>query len=188
MAPAANTNDAKQPAQEEPLRLHIGGLEPKAGWKIFNIQPGPNVDFVGDCGSLCQFADGSVAQIYASHVYEHLGHREELPAALKEAHRVLQDGGLLQVSVPNFVAIARMIAEPQRTPQEQYMLLCHLYGAQADAHDFHKSGLTAKLLALFLRRAGFRTIRRVQRFDLFDDWSGRQRFGRPISLNIEATK
>ena len=45
------------------LRLHIGGTQAKEGWKILNIEPGPQVDFVGDCGSLPQFAENSVERI-----------------------------------------------------------------------------------------------------------------------------
>jgi predicted SAM-dependent methyltransferase len=73
----------------EPLRLHIGGKEKKAGWKILNVQAGPDVDFVGNCTDLAQFADGSAQELYASHVLEHLGYKEQLPRALAEFHRVL---------------------------------------------------------------------------------------------------
>ena len=41
----------------EPLRLHIGGVEPKAGWKILNAAAGPHVDFHGDVSLLRSFAD-----------------------------------------------------------------------------------------------------------------------------------
>jgi predicted SAM-dependent methyltransferase len=172
----------------EPLRLHIGGTEPKVGWKILNIQPGAHVDFVGSCVSLAQFAEGSVAQIYASHVYEHLSHRDELPSALKEAHRVLMLGGLLQISVPDLAAITTMMLEPKRTVQEQYTLMRHIFGGQADDHDFHKVGLTGPMLRAFLHMAGFEDVERVAPFGLFNDWSGVQRFGRLISLNMQARK
>lgn len=32
-----------------PFRLNIGGEVARDGWKILNIQPGPHVDFVGNC-------------------------------------------------------------------------------------------------------------------------------------------
>jgi predicted SAM-dependent methyltransferase len=172
----------------EPLRLHIGGKETKAGWKILNIQPSPNTDFVGNCVSLTQFTEGSVAQIYASHVYEHLSHRNELPAALKEAHRVLMPGGLLQISVPDFAAIARMILAPNRTVKEQYSLMGHLFGAQVDEYDYHKAGLTGPMLRGHLMGAGFTDIERVAPFGLFNDWSAAQRYGRYISVNMQARK
>lgn len=74
------------------MRLHIGGTEVKAGWKILNVQPGPGVDYIGDCSDLSQIADGSVDEIYASHVLEHLGYVEKLPRAHTEFHRVLKKG------------------------------------------------------------------------------------------------
>jgi predicted SAM-dependent methyltransferase len=188
MVEASRPPEAASAGGAAALRLHIGGTEPREGWRIFNIAPGPHVDFVGDCSSLAQFSDASVERIYASHVYEHLGHRGALLAALKEAHRVLIPDGLLQVSVPDILAIAAMMAEPARTAREQYGLMCHIFGAQQDDHDVHKVGLTAKLLSAFLRQAGFERIRRVAGFGLFRDWSDARRFGRPISLNMEARK
>ena len=46
------------------------------------------MDFVGDCSEMSQIADGSVDEIYASHVLEHLGYVEKLPRALAGIHRV----------------------------------------------------------------------------------------------------
>ncbi len=83
------------------LRLHIGGKDVKPGWKILNVQPGPGVDYVGTCTDLSAFGDRSVAEIYASHVLEHLSYTEELPRALKEFHRVLVPGARLRVAVPD---------------------------------------------------------------------------------------
>ena len=170
------------------LWLHIGGTEAKEGWKILNIAPAAHVDFVGDCRSLPQFADNSVERIYASHVYEHLGHTSELDGALKEAMRVLVPGGLLQISAPDLETIARIIVDPKSTWRDHYFVGSVIFGLQTDAHDFHKVGLTHKLLAAYLRHAGFSDIRRVEPFKLFDDWSGRHIYGRLVSLNMEARK
>ena len=46
------------------------------------------------------FADGSVAAIYSSHVFEHL-HVDVAEAALAECHRVLAPGGVVRVVVPD---------------------------------------------------------------------------------------
>ena len=54
------------------MKLHIGGKEVKPGWKILNVQQFPGVDFVGDICDLGQFADGSIDEVYASHVLEHV--------------------------------------------------------------------------------------------------------------------
>jgi predicted SAM-dependent methyltransferase len=169
------------------LRLHIGGTEAKEGWKILNIVPGPHVDFVGDCQTLTQFADNSVERIYASHVYEHLGH-EQLDPALREAKRVLMPGGLIQISVPDLATSARIILDPKSTWREHYFVQGLIYGLQEDAYDFHKIGLTGKLLGAFLEHAGFADVRRVKAFGIFSDWSGRSVHGQLVSLNMEARK
>ena len=70
--------DKSHPA---PRRLHIGGQVPHADWKILDVQPGPHVDYVGDCRDLSAFGDNSLLEIYASHVIEHLGYAKELPLA-----------------------------------------------------------------------------------------------------------
>ena len=85
-----------------PLRLHIGGREPHPDWQIVNIVPSENADYVRSCTDLSPFADGTVAEIYASHVVEHLGYKRDLVKALTEFHRVLEPGGRLLVSVPAY--------------------------------------------------------------------------------------
>lgn len=172
----------------ERLRLHIGGRQPKPGWKILNIQPGPHVDYIGDCTSLAQFADGSVAEVYASHVFEHLGFRVELPQALREVWRVLEPGGVFRISVPDFECLCRLFVDPNTPADQKFSLMMHVFGAQEDPYDFHRVGLTQAFLAAMLFKAGFTRARRVKEFGLFDDYSSYRRFGVLISLNIEAYK
>jgi predicted SAM-dependent methyltransferase len=172
----------------EPLRLHIGGTEARAGWKILNIQPGPHVDYVGTAVSLAPFADASVAEVYASHVLEHLGFRDELPLALGEIHRVLVPGGVVRISVPDFETLCRLFVHPEVPAEQKFSLMMHVFGAQEDPYDLHKVGFTADFMFAFLAQAGFQRFRRVENFDLFNDFSRAQRFGVPISLNVEAYK
>jgi predicted SAM-dependent methyltransferase len=82
--------------REAPLRLHVGGPLAHPDWKIFDVRPDSQVDFVGDCTDLSRFESGSVAEIYASHVLEHLGYIEELPRTLREFRRVLAPRGTLR--------------------------------------------------------------------------------------------
>ena len=112
----------------------------------------------------------------------------ELDAALKEALRVLVPGGLFQISAPDLAMAASIIVDPKSTWRDHFYVGSLIFGLQADAYDFHKVGLTDKLLTAYLRHAGFSSIRSVNPFGLFDDWSGRQINGRPVSLNMEAHK
>jgi predicted O-linked N-acetylglucosamine transferase (SPINDLY family)/predicted SAM-dependent methyltransferase len=169
-------------------RLHIGGREPKPGWHILNVQPGPHVDFVGNCVDLSMFPDGSVEEIYASHVFEHLGFRTELPRALREVQRILTPSGRLRISVPDLEALSRLLVSPEVPKNQRFSLMMHLFGAQEDPYDQHRVGFTEEILGMFLKRAGFVRMKRVSEFGLFDDFSSYRRFGVLISLNVEAYK
>ena len=173
---------------DAPIRLHIGGKEAKEGWTLLNAQPGPNVDIVGDFRDLSRFTDQSVAEIYASHVLEHLAYSEEVLPALKECHRILVPGGRLMLAVPDMAAICRLMVHDAATVQVQYQLMRMLFGGQTDAWDYHKAGFTPDLLAGFLGNAGFQEVQRVERFDLFDDTSRLTVGEVPVSLNVIASK
>ena len=172
----------------EPLRLHIGGEEVRAGWKILNIQAKPGVDFVGDCTDLSRFADNSVEEIYASHVYEHLGYQVELPRALREAWRVLKPGGILRAGVPDLQMLCEMFLRPGQSKIERFYVQRMMFGGQIDAYDFHKVGLSMDILTQFLKVAGFRSVRRVEEFNLFKDTSVATPGYTNMSLNVIAMK
>ena len=170
------------------MRLHIGGQIAHPDWKILNVQPGPQVDFVGDCSDLRQFADASVTEIYASHVLEHLGFKQEMPAALNEFHRVLVPGGGLRIGVPDLAALCVLYVDPALDAEDRYQVMRMLYGGQLNNADFHFAGYDAESLALRLQKAGFVGVERVDSFELFDDSSTFYFKGRPISLNLRARK
>lgn len=177
-----------QVADTEPLRLHIGGQAPKEGWKILNIQPGPHVDFMGSCTDLEQFSDGSVAEVYASHVLEHLDYVRELPHTLKEIHRILAPTGSLHISVPDLECLMRLYSRPNVSPNDRFMIMRMMFGGQIDAFDFHKVGLTFEFLCHFLGQAGFPAATRVAEHGLFEDTSSMRFLGELISLNVIAHK
>ncbi|OGA55760.1 MAG: hypothetical protein A3G81_19560 [Betaproteobacteria bacterium RIFCSPLOWO2_12_FULL_65_14] len=173
---------------QQTLRLHVGGWQFMPGWKILNVQPGPGVDYVGDCSDLGQFADGSVDEIYASHVLEHLGYLEKLPRALAEFRRVLKPGGAARISVPDFEILCRMFIDPRYSAEQRIHIMRMAFGGQVDADDFHHVGLSFEILRDFLQSAGFSRVERVAEFGLFEDTSLFKFAGVPISLNVIAYK
>jgi predicted SAM-dependent methyltransferase len=175
-------------ASREPFRLHLGGLERREGWKVLNAQPGPHVDFVGTCDDLGRFADGSVDEVYASHILEHLSYFDELPRTLYEAARVMRPGGLLRVAVPDLEALAGLVTRPGMDFLGQFHVMRTIYGGQSDPWDYHKCGFTLEILRTLLACYRFGGVQRVGSFGLFQDCSELSLWGRPISLNVTAVR
>jgi predicted SAM-dependent methyltransferase len=169
------------------MKLHIGARVRIEGWKTLDIAPGPDVDFVGDCKNLAQFADASVEAIYASHVLEHVPYRLA-EATLKEWHRVLAPGGTIMISVPDLETLANLYVNARTNAQARRFVMQMMFGGQADDHDFHYAGYDAALLAHLMKQAGFVEIARVSEFGVADDTSRMRFFGVPISLNLSARK
>jgi predicted SAM-dependent methyltransferase len=63
-----------------------------------------------------------------------------------------------------------------------------IFGGRMTDYDIHYVGLNFEFPGGFLQEAGFREIRRVQEFGLFNDTSRLAFGGLPISLNVEARK
>ncbi len=169
-------------------RLNIGGTERRDGWKILNILPGPDVDYVGNCTDLAQFADSSVDEVYASHVLEHLGYGEDLSRALEAIRRILKPGGRLRISVPDLDVLFRLYLNPDSDQSMRWQIMRIIYGGQVDEYDYHKLGFSWDSLSWYLRQIGFRNIQRVQEFGIFDDTSNLRMGGQLISLSVEARK
>lgn len=166
------------------MKLHIGGRERKEGWVNLNIEPGEAVDIVGDCQDLSQFADDSIAEIYASHVIEHLSYATELLPTLKEFRRILKKpGGKLMLSVPDMEVLFRVFLNGDVKTRFEAMRI--IMGGQCYPHDFHKTAFSHDILCEYLAHAGFQGIKRVDDFGLFDDYSKKIYFGEKISLNLE---
>ncbi|HYF13721.1 MAG TPA: methyltransferase domain-containing protein [Phycisphaerales bacterium] len=184
-APPSTPTKADAP---EPLRLHIGGEEVKEGWKIYNVQQLPGVDYIGNALDLSQFADGSVTEVYGSHIYEHLDYVRELPIAFKEVFRVLRPSGLFRLGVPDIEVLARLIIDPRLSFEEKWHVQRMIIGGQTNPWDYHKVGFTFDFLKYMLEATGFRHVRRVQTFNLFRDATVLAFKGVPISLNVQALK
>ena len=173
------------------MKLHIGGMEKKEGWKILNIQKNngreKDVDFVGDISDLSQFKDGSIEEIYASHTLEHVNQKNMLKT-LKGIHRTLNDEGKFYVSVPDMDILCRLFLDPKSPLKIKFEVMRMMFGGQIDEFDYHYFGWNMLLMEYFLKDAGFKKIERVKSFSLFDDTSEFSFYGVPISLNVIAFK
>lgn len=168
-------------------RLHIGGKQVRAGWKILNAVAAEGVDYLGDVRDLSGFDDGQFAEVYASHVLEHLSQQEILPV-LQGIARILESGGRLMVSVPDLDILCRLFVSPQLGANERFHVMRMLFGGQTDAYDYHYIGLNHEFLQHYLISAGFSKVTRVDSFGLFDDTSEFKPYGVAISLNLLAIK
>ncbi|MDO9095509.1 MAG: methyltransferase domain-containing protein [Rubrivivax sp.] len=170
-------------------RLHIGGKQRRDGWEILDVNPGPLVDHQGNAIDLGQFADGSFAEVYASHVLEHFDYKDALMTALREWHRVLAPGGVLRLSVPDIDVLAHLLLQRHKLDVNQrFQVMRMIFGGHVDAHDYHLVGLNQDFLAGYLQSAGFEQLQRVPRHGLFHDTSDMVVAGVPISLNLNAFK
>jgi predicted SAM-dependent methyltransferase len=170
------------------MKLNIGARTRAEGWHTFDIVPGPEVDFVGDCRDLAQFAANSVDTIYASHVLEHVRYATELAPTLKRWFLVLKPGGMLMISVPDLRTLCHLFLHPKAQMGDRFQIMRMMFGGQMDPHDLHYVGFDFEILGQYLFDAGFREIRKVEDFKLFRDTSLQQFAGVPISLNVSAQK
>ncbi len=172
------------------MKLHIGGKQPHPDWKILDVEPRPEVDFVCDAADLSQFPDESISAIYASHVLEHFyyGLNYELSLVLMEWFRVLAPTGQLMISVPNLQTLCWLYCDPKNTKEERFALMRMLFGGQVNEYDVHKVGLDADILAGFLSDVGFANMQIIDEFHLFQDCSALRWKGQLISLNVIVTK
>ncbi len=179
------------------LKLHIGcGMRVIPGFKHVDIIDAPHIDYRCSVDNLCDFADGSVSLIYASHVLEHFG-RHEVEAVLKGWYRVLMPGGIVRIAVPDFAAVVELY-EQEGLKDGMSGLVGLICGGQRNQYDFHKVIFDEAFLSFLLRKIGFKEIRpwdwRTTEHAHIDDYS--QSFiphldkenGRLMSLNLEATK
>lgn len=174
--------------------LHIGCGDINApGFINIDARPQPHVHIVTTRLFRLEIIPGNVADlIYMSHVLEHVSHRE-IVATLQEMHRILKDGGVLRISVPDF---DRIIDIYQATERDITAIEQPLLGGQDYAFNYHYAAFNDAHLRKAMLKSGFRETRTWDSHNCeyhdFDDWASRnipwdgREFA--ISLNIEAIK
>ena len=141
------------------------------------VQP----DLVGTMTDLGAVPEGSVDAIFSSHSIEHL-YPHEVPLALKEFLRVLNDEGFVIITCPDLTSVCRLVAEDQLTepayvsPAGPISALDMLYGhrpalARGNLFMAHRCGFTRRVLTAALQGAGFRAVVSLARPAQFDLWA-----------------
>lgn len=160
----------RQLRRETDLSLNVGsGGRGIPGWLNTDAVGHPSDQtFSCDVRRGLPLADSSVARIFAEHVVEHLNFRHELPGVLQEFHRVLRQGGLVRIIVPDGRRFAEAYLKndralwsslgldplPQDMPTPMAMLnhVFHQGGEHHFAYDF-------ETMEWVLRKAGFADVR-----------------------------
>jgi len=126
------------------------------------------------------YADGSVDEIYASHVLEHFSFNER-DAVLAEWVRVLKPDGLLRIAVPDQKKLAEEWLKSDESGLFRDLEMVQ-YGAHSDERDVHHAGYTERQLRRTMHRAGIGSIVKFHPF-IKDDCANH-----PLSLNLEGRK
>lgn len=177
----------KPPTVAGAIRLLIGGRTTKIdGFLNVDLFEGEGVDIRTDASDLSMFGDGTVEQIYASHILEHFPHPKTL-GVLKEWNRVLKRGAKAYISVPDFDAMVKLYSVYGMTDFIRNML----WGDQIYDLAFHYTGFTYPTLAHLCHQAGFSDVKRIPEmpYNVKDcshnvDTATRK----PISVNVEAIR
>lgn len=135
------------------MRLYLGSRDYRPeGFLTVDIDPAREPDIVADVTDLGGIASGSVDEICASHVLEHIAWPLSFKA-LAEWGRVLRPGGRLRVAVPDLAVLARLIAEGRNAWWATGLL--YGVGRLESPLEAHQYGYTRDMLLAMLRSLGF---------------------------------
>jgi len=128
------------------MKLNLGSDDDRyPGFLNVDICPDCKPDIVSDVEHMPMIEDGSVDEIFASHILEHLPWNTD---ALKEWHRILKPGGLITVAVPDLLRCYDLYRLKAPTFDLQYFTAT-IYGAVVLGYreDFaHKQVFTEDML------------------------------------------
>lgn len=91
--------------QSRPFKLEIGGIVPRPGWVITNVNAVTRLYL--DATRRWPIEDAALSHVYSDNVIEHLP-LEATRAMLREGYRCLQPGGIIRLITPDVRAHVEM--------------------------------------------------------------------------------
>lgn len=155
-----------------------------------------NTELISNIKYLQYFVkNGSVSDIYASHILEHFS-AKEVRNILRLLFNLLEDGGKLRISVPDLDKIVTIYSKNFDYFHQEGVppWIGPIYGGQSTKYDFHKTGFNLTWMTHLLKEAGFKKIEEYDavkfctEHNIIDSSLYKKPFDEFISLNIIATK
>jgi len=107
----------------------------------------------GQEGYPLEFDDGTVSEIYASHVLEHFSHRQ-VSEVVNHWAKKLKPGGRIRIAVPDFQLVAQTYLDGKPINVQGYVM-----GGHSDDDDHHGCIFDRESLAEVMATAGLERIR-----------------------------
>ena len=140
------------------MKLHLGcGERYLEGYTHIDLADFEHIDYKMPVDNLSIFENNSIDEIYASHVIEYFD-RDEVKLLLKEWNRVLIDGGILRIAVPNFENLIKVYEMTGNIDN----ILGPLYGKRNATNEntiYHKTVYDKDSLTIVLQDATFREVK-----------------------------
>ena len=132
----------------------------------FDIDQSARPDIEGTLTDMRAVATGSVDAVYSAHNIEHV-FTHEVPAVLREFHRVLKDDGIVVLTCPDLRSVCQAVANDKLveplfdSPGGPISPIDILYGhrgyiASGKVYMAHKTGFTYSTLNSVFFEAGFK--------------------------------
>tara|TARA_B100001057_G_scaffold500093_1_gene613423 strand:- start:638 stop:1231 length:594 start_codon:yes stop_codon:yes gene_type:complete len=180
------------------VNLHLGcGKRNFDNFINIDLAKYKHIHFYKNVNNLDFIVNNSVDYIYASHVLEYFDY-DEGKKVLKNWLKKLKKGGVLRISVPNFVSLIKVYNKTKKIEKIMGPLFGKMKIGKMDLNVYHKIIYDYKLLSELLKSVGFKKIKlynwKKTFHSKYDDHSQAffphfdKKNGLQISINIECQK
>lgn len=139
-----------------------GGRNPWKPGEFLNVDivPLPQVDLVFDIRTQFPIPDGVIAEVFSAATLEHFREKDNLHI-LHEFFRILQPGGLLQISTPDIEAIARGLLAGDNLATINQHFFGKFKGDATEDFDLHRWMYPVSTMIDVLQKIGFVDVEQI---------------------------